>query len=91
MLINRDADAGHDPTSNRWIQAWGATKLASEWVGADAARAGSLSCVMLRYFNVAGAWAGAADRPAHARRRTGTGLVLLAVSSVGEPGTGCPR
>ncbi|MFC0526632.1 hypothetical protein [Phytohabitans kaempferiae] len=33
---------------------------------------GSLSCVILRYFNVAAAWAGAADRP---HRRTGTGAI----------------
>ncbi|MFC0530462.1 UDP-glucose 4-epimerase GalE [Phytohabitans kaempferiae] len=78
----QEAETIEEDAVPRPMNPYGATKLASEWVVADAARAGSLSCVILRYFNVAGAWAGAADRPAHARRRTGTGLVPLAVEAV---------
>ncbi|GAA4157761.1 hypothetical protein GCM10022251_31690 [Phytohabitans flavus] len=78
----QEAETIKEEAVPRPMNPYGATKLASEWVVGDAARAGSLSCVILRYFNVAGAWAGAADRPADARRRTGTGLVPLVVEAV---------
>jgi UDP-glucose 4-epimerase len=39
------------------VSPYGRSKLVGEWVFADAARAHGLSCVALRYFNVAGAGA----------------------------------
>jgi UDP-glucose-4-epimerase GalE len=68
-----DEDAAPCPTNP-----YGATKLASEWIVADAARASDLRHVILRYFNVAGVGVTGAGR------RTDTGLVPCAVDAVAQ-------
>ena len=57
----RGTVAEHAPTQP--VNPYGRSKLAGEWLAADAARAHGLRAISLRYFNVAGAgWPDLADR-----------------------------
>ena len=58
------------------LNPYGATKLVSEWVARDVARAAGLRVVSLRYFNVAGA------ASEHLRDRARVGLVPKVVDAV---------